>query len=221
MLISVENLPSRGFGSNGLNILDLKPPTYEEVLSYCSGPDYKPNSIGQLRWDLEILVHDKILDYGNISAYDLNFIISMRKLMALIDKNKIKISGKTYSTNDVSFTTISEEIMKVYKINDIRFHMPTILEVEKKLYGISTKYYDIPMELLILSVGMNIELGGLLSYGSDMFATIEHLKPLIVTQPKIEGGEEDIILFGKSSDLFQDILESRESNNLKIEFNKD
>ena len=218
MLISVENLPSKGFGATGINIVNMTPPTYEEILNYVSGADYKPNSIGQLRWDMENLIHGKVTGYESLSAYDLNFIISMRKLLALLDKNKVTISGKTYSTSEISFTTISDEIMKVYKVNGNKFHMPNIAEVENKLYGIDTRYYDLPMELLLVAIGMGISLEELLSFGTDMLATIEHLKSLIVTQPRIEGGEEDIVLFGKSSDLFQDILHSQDTDSFKIEF---
>lgn len=221
MIISVENLPSKGFGATGVNIVELTPPTYAEVLAYSTGPDYRPNSIGQLKWDMENLIHNGVKGYQDMSAYDLNFIISMRKLMSLIDKNKITIRGITYTTNDISFTTISDEIMNICKINGYKFHMPTIREIENKLYGIDVKYYDIPVELLILSVGMNITLAELLDSKADMFATIEHVKNLVVTQPKIKGGTEDIVLFGKSSDLFQSILRTKESDSLKIEFNQE
>lgn len=221
MLIGIDSLPSGGFGSNNLGPIVVKSPTYNEVLDYVSGPTYKPNSIGQLKWDLEYLVMNSVQDYKNMSAYDLDFIISIRKLNALLDKNKFYIGDTQYSVNDISFTNITDEIKKLCKVGDYKFRMPTVGEVEAKLASVDVEYYDKPKELIVLSTGMGIKIEDLLNMPVDMIATIEYLKPLVMSQPKVKGGTEDIILLGKSSDLFQYILKSKGSNSIKIEFTKD
>lgn len=216
--ISLNKLPSRTLGCSYIGSINLEPMTYNELLNYVSGVDNEPGSIGQLLWDIKYILKPSVKDYRKLSSFDLNFLISLRKLNSVLDEGSFTYKGKSHSITELTFTEIEEKTMRLCKVLDHQFMIKDVGSIEDAFDELSSDELSKKAELGVLAVDMGIPLEDLLKIPASKTNTITYMMTQVMSQPKLGG--EDIILFGKSSELFQAILQGRGSNKFEIEYSE-
>lgn len=216
--ISQNRLPSRSLGCSVIGSINLEPMTYNELLNYVSGVEYKSGSIGQLLWDIQYILKPSFKDYRKLSSFDLNFLISLRKLNSVLDEGNFTYKNEKHSLNELSFTEIDEDTMKLCKVLDHDFMIKSVGEVEDAFENLTDEELNHKAELGILAVDMGIPLKDLIEMPASKATTITYMMTKVMSQPKLGG--EDIILFGKSSDLFQAIIQGHGYDKLEIGYSE-
>lgn len=220
MLINKSNLPSKSLGSSIIGEIELLPMTYKELLDYNSNPELSKDGCSTselMNWDILYILKPSVPEFRKLSSFDLNFLISLRKMISIIKDAKFSLRGRTYSLESVGFTEISDEVMKIDSVLDRPFRVASVGEVIEALSMLREDQMNLPIELIVLATDMGVNVDYLLNLPADKSATIEYMKTKVMSQPKV-GGEEDVILFEKSSDLFQGILELRKVSKLEIRY---
>ena len=216
--ISQNRLPSRSLGCDFIGSITMEPMTYNELLNYVSGEENIPGSIGQLLWDIKYILKPSIKDYRKLSSFDLNFLISLRKLNSVLDDGSFTYKGEKHSLSELSFTEIEDKTMKLCKVLDHQFMIKSVGDVEDAFDGLSDEELNKRAELGVLAVDMGVSLNELLNIPASKASTISYMCTQVMSQPKLGG--EDVILFGKSSELFQAILQSRGFDKLEVEYSE-
>lgn len=219
MKLNLSMLPSKSLGCKITGSVNIDILTYYDIINYVSDKPSLPNSIAQLYRDIEFILAPRVDKYKELSSFDLNFLISIRKLYSVIKDGKFSLGTKEYSLDDVSFSDIDTDTMRINKVLNKDFKISTIGDVLNTIENTDSKYFDLDSELVVLASDMGVPVEYLLNLSATDIATIEVMKSKVMSQPVV-GGEEGITLFGKSSDLFQSILLTHKTDELKIGYSE-
>ena len=222
MKILVSKLPSGGFAST-LDIIDLQPLNYGELMKYSSEKSSDP--LSDLLWDMENLICT-IRGWEELSSFDTHVLIAYRKMLTLSLSGSITLlNGEKFDLSDIEFSDLDREL--ICSIEEIKLGnkkcKPSVLSMGKFYkYLVGCKNDGIENDkLAIIGSYLGISPKEVLSLTNDDIVICEGLYHKIISHPmvKMEGGRE-VILVGKASQLFHSLLELSKPDPSKILYSK-
>lgn len=220
MKLLVSRLPSKGFAST-LEIVDVQPLNYGQLLKYSSEKSTDP--LSDLIWDMENLILT-IPGWEELSSYDLFVLIAYRKMLTLSLRGKLTLTtGEEFDLSDVSFSDLDlEKVSKIIGIEVAGKTRKVSIKSMKKLYHTLLEFREDGVtsdKLAILGCYLGMSAREVISLTSDDIVICESLYPVIISHPVVEvkGGGE-VILPGKASQLFRNLLELQKPDPSKIQY---
>jgi len=220
MKVICSKLPSKGFGCT-LDILDIKPLTYQEVTKYCS-----QGSSGELDdfiWDFENLIMT-LEDWEKLSSFDCYALFAYRKMLSIDLKGSFKLfDGTQFTLKDVDFTDVSGMPINLESITiNNKEYKPCLKSMDSfyktlKIFQHKTKNLKFPVVASYLGED-NPDV--ILNLTNGDIKICEDLYVQLMSQPKVKIGGAEAIIFGKASDLFQNIIELSDSSKANFRFQK-
>lgn len=222
MKVLAKNLPSQGYLTKG-NIIDIEPLNYGQLIKYSEVKFNKGQEVSEFLWDFDNLVKT-IVGWEDLCSFDLPAIIALRKMVSINLQGTFTLSsGKEFSLKDVNFTDFNENLSQLEGVTLDIFRKASLkpLTVFYKDLCVfqGSKVESLKLAVLGSYLGMSPE--QMTNLTTDNIALCERLFPSLMTQPKIliEGGAE-VVLYGKASELFQNVIGLSKPDETKIRLQK-
>ena len=219
MKLLCTKLPSGGVGCT-VETINVNPLTYLELSKYCQ---QKPsNELDDFIWDFENLIMT-IPNWERLSSFDVPAIMSYRKMFSVNLKGSYKIGDVEFSLSDVDFTDLSRVALSVKSVNlaGVEYY-PSIKSAESfyktlKIFEDKTDQLKFPVVASYLGIDSP---DVIFKFTTEDVAVCERLYLYLLSQPILKKDGAEAILFGKASELFQNIIVLYEVTEDKIRFSE-
>lgn len=219
MNLLCNKLPSNGHGCT-LDIVQLKPLTYKELTDYS-----KFKSEGELNefiHDFETFILT-IPEWESLSSFDTFALICTRKLLTINLDASFKIGDERFTLQDVNFTDIDKKALSIIEVTlGGKVYKPSIKNMKnfyKTVKNFEGYTQDLKYPVVASFIGEeNPEV--ILNLTTKDIVICEKLYSKLLSQPMIEVGGAEAVLFGKASDLFRSVIELSEVDDGDIKFSE-
>lgn len=219
MNLICNKLPSNGHGCT-VNIVQLNSLTYKELTEYSKFT--AEGELNEFIHDFETFILT-IPEWESLSSFDTNALICTRKMLTIDLTASFKIGDKMFTLQDVDFSEIDKMALSILEVNldGVTYH-PSIKNMKSFYHTLKTfEGYTTELKFPVVASFLGIEKPEtILNFKAKDIAICERLYSHLLSQPLVEVGGAEAVLFGKASELFQSVVKLQEFNDADIKFSE-